>query len=318
VGFVLAHEQFRTDQLVDQAVAAEQAGFSHVWASDHLQPWQDNQGHAMFPWLTLALVSQRTSHVEFGTGVTCPIYRYNPATVAQAFATLALLTPGRVFLGVGTGERLNEQAATVAFGSYTERHDRLVEAIQLIRQLWTGQRTSFSGKYFHTVDLKLYDVPPAPPPIFVAAGGPKSAALAGQYGDGWIAQAYAMKDQKLTDGFAAGARASNRDVATLGKRAELFAVVGDQNEVTRAAELWRFTAGAADQPNVVEIQRAAEAANPIDKVTKNWATGTDAAVHIAAVQAILDAGATPFMHFPQSDPRVAIDFYRDNVFPKLR
>jgi TAT-translocated FGD2 family F420-dependent dehydrogenase len=219
---------------------------------------------------------------------------------------------------VGTGERLNEQAATAGFGPYAERHDRLIEAIELIRQLWTGQRTSFAGKYFRTTDLKLYDVPPAPPPIFVAAGGPKSAALAGQYGDGWIAQAYSIKDQKLINAFAAGARTANRDVATLSKRAELFAVVGDQKEIARAAELWRFTAGAVDQTNVAEIQRAAEAANPIEKVTANWATGNDAATHVAAVQAVLDAGATPFMHFPQSDPRVAIDFYRTNVLPKLR
>ena len=119
----------------------------------------------MSPWLTLALVGNNTSRISFGTGVTCPIYRYHPATVAQAFASLALLNPGRVFLGVGTGERLNEQAATNTYGNYTERHDRLVEAIQLIRQLWSGERKSFSGRYFQTNSLKLYDVPATPPPI---------------------------------------------------------------------------------------------------------------------------------------------------------
>src|SRR5439155_1806083 len=98
VGYVLSHEQFTTPELLDQAQAAEQAGFQYLWASDHLQPWQDNQGHAMFPWITLAWASQRTSNIAFGTGVTCPIYRYHPAAVAQAFATLALLAPGRVFL----------------------------------------------------------------------------------------------------------------------------------------------------------------------------------------------------------------------------
>ena len=219
----------------------------------------------MFPWITLALVGQRTSHIPFGTGVTCPIYRYNPTTVAQAFASLALLYPGRVFLGVGTGERLNEQAATTQFGPYRERHDRLIEAIQLIRQLWGGQRISFQGRYFQTNQLKLYDVPPSPPPIFVAAGGPKSAHLAGQYGDGWITEAGGVKNQKLVAAFNQGAHDSGRDPATLGKRAEMFAVVGDQNEITRGAELWRFTGGAVDQPNPVDIQRAAQA-NPLDKV----------------------------------------------------
>jgi TAT-translocated FGD2 family F420-dependent dehydrogenase len=316
VGFVLAHEQFTTAQLLDQAQAAERAGFGYVWASDHIQPWQDNEGHAMFPWLTLALVAARTSRISLGTGVTCPIYRYHPATVAQAFASLASLAPGRVFLGVGTGERLNEQATTTQFGRYAERHDRLIEAIQLIRQLWSGQRISFQGRYFQTNQLKIYDLPTPVPPIFVAASGPKSARLAGQYGDGWISQAAALKDQKLVTALSQGAQASGRDPGTLGKRMELFAVVGDQNEVNAAAELWRFTGGAVDQPNPVDIQRAAET-NPIDKVVAKWTTGTDPATHIAAVQAVLDGRATPFLHFGQHDPTAAIEFYRTNVLPKL-
>ncbi|MGO8770801.1 MAG: F420-dependent hydroxymycolic acid dehydrogenase [Mycobacterium sp.] len=316
VGVVLSHEQFRTDQLVAQAQAAERADFHYAWASDHLQPWQDNEGHSMFPWLTLALVGSKTSRISFGTGVTCPTYRYDPATVAQAFASLAILNPGRVFLGVGTGERLNEQAATNMFGKYTERHDRLAEAITLIRQLWSGSRISFSGRYFQTNALKLYDTPPTPPPIFVAASGPKSATLAGQYGDGWITQSRDLGNPKLVAAFSAGAQAAGRDPATLGKRAEMFAVVGDNNEATRAATLWRFTAGAVDQPNPVEIQRAADA-NPIGEVLANWTVATDAGPHIAAVQKVLDAGAIPFLHFPQSDPVGAIDFYGTNVLPKL-
>ena len=316
VGFVLSHEQFRTPELLDQAQAAEQAGFRYLWASDHLQPWQDNQGHSMFPWLTLALVGQQTSRIEVGTGVTCPTYRYHPATVAQAFASLAILAPGRVFLGLGTGERLNEQAATNEFGRYVERHDSLIEAIELIRALWRGQRISFQGRYFQTNQLKLYDLPSSPPPIFVAAGGPKSAKLAGQYGDGWISQAAALKDHKLITAFQQGAQASGRDPSTLGKRMEMFAVVGDQNEINAAAELWRFTAGAVDQPNPVDIQHAAQS-NPIEQVVARWTTGTDPATHIAAVQAVLDAGATPFMHFGQRNPEAAIDFFRTQVLPKL-
>ncbi len=313
---MLSHEQFPTAQLVDQARASEQAGFGYLWASDHIQPWQDNEGHAMFPWITLALVGQRTSHIPFGTGVTCPIYRYHPATVAHAFASLAVLYPGRVFLGVGTGERLNEQAATTRFGSYRERHDRLIEAIDLIRQLWTGQRISFQGSYFQTNQLKIYDLPSSPPPIFVAAGGPKSAYLAGRYGDGWITEAPDVTNPKLVAAFNRGARDSGRDPATLGKRAEMFAVVGDRSAIDRGAELWRFTGGAVDQPNPIAIEKAARA-NPLDAVIRGWTTGTDPATHVTAVQAVLDAGATPFMHFAQEDPAVAIDFYRAHVLPQL-
>lgn len=316
VGIVLSHEQFRTDQLVAQAQAAEQAGFQYAWASDHIQPWQDNEGHSMFPWLTLALVGKSTSRISFGTGVTCPTYRYHPATVAQAFASLAILSPGRVFLGLGTGERLNEQATTDAYGNYHERRDRLIEAIELTRQLWSGSRISFAGRYFQTNSLKLYDVPATAPPIFVAASGPKSARVAGQCGDGWITQARDVTNAKLLAAFSAGAQAAGRDATNLGKRAELFSVVGDTRQATRAATLWRFTAGAVDQPNPVEIQRAAES-NPIDKVLANWTVGTDPAPHVDAVQKVLDAGAVPFLHFPQDDPVTAIDFYRTNVLPKL-
>ncbi|EUA29244.1 F420-dependent oxidoreductase, G6PDH family protein [Mycobacterium intracellulare] len=301
VGFVLSHEQFRTDRLVAQAQAAEEAGFHHVWASDHIQPWQDNQGHSMFPWLTLALVGSATSRISFGTGVTCPTYRYHPATVAQAFASLAILNPGRVFLGVGTGERLNEQATTNAYGDYAERHDRLVEAIDLIRRLWSGSRISFSGRYFQTNSLKLYDVPAAPPPIFVAAGGPKSAKLAGQHGDGWISQAHDVMDPKLLAAFGSGAQAAGRDVATLGKRAELFAVVGGNAEAARAATLWRFTAGAVDQPNPVEIQRAAES-NPVDKVLAGWTVGADAARTSAPCSGCSTPGPSPSCTFPKTTP----------------
>ncbi|OBJ69680.1 F420-dependent hydroxymycolic acid dehydrogenase [Mycobacterium sp. 1274756.6] len=316
VGFVLAHEQFRTEELVGQAQAAERAGFRHLWVSDHLQPWQDNQGHSMFPWLTLALLTHRTDRISLGTGVTCPTFRYHPVTVAQAFASLAILAPDRVFLGLGTGERLNEQAGTGQWAGYRERHDRLVEAIQLIRELWSGRRISFSGRYFQTEELRLYDLPERLPPIYVAAAGPKSARLAGQYGDGWIAQGADVTKPELVGALEQGARATGRGLDEIDRRAELYAVVGDRGAVEEAARLWRFTAGAVDQPNPVAIQRAAEA-NTLTEVAQNWATGTDPGGHIEAVQAILDAGATPFLHFPQRDPLTAIEFYRREVLPAL-
>jgi TAT-translocated FGD2 family F420-dependent dehydrogenase len=299
------------------AERAEHAGFGYLWASDHLQPWQDNEGHSMFPWLTLALVSQRTRRVPLGTGVTCPTYRYHPAEVAQAFASLALLAPGRTFLGVGTGEAVNEQAGIAQYGSYAERHDRLIEAIALIRALWTGQRISFRGRYFQTDQLKLYDVPAMPPPIYVAASGPTSARLAGQYGDGWITQSTSVTDPTLRAAFADGARIAGKDPDTLPTWAEVFAVVGDQQQIDRAAQRWRFTAAVSDQPNPVAIQQSAERSASLRDVAARWTTGTDSSTHIRAVQRLLDSGATPFMHFPQDDPTVAIDFYRAHVLPQL-
>jgi F420-dependent hydroxymycolic acid dehydrogenase len=320
VGFVLSHEQFPTPDLLSLAEQAEQAGFGYVWASDHLQPWQDNEGHAMSPWLTLALVAQSTQRIALGTGVTCPIYRHHPTDVAQAFASLALLAPGRAFLGVGTGEKLNEQAGTGQFGPYAERHDRLAEAIDLIRRLWTGQRISYRGHYFQTEQLKLYDLPTHPPPIYVAAGGPKTARLAGQYGDGWITQSSSVTDPKLQNAFADGARVAGKNPDTMPRWAELFAVVGDQNEIDRAAQLWRFTAArqSLDQPNPVAIQQAAERTVPLQQVAARWVTGTDVGLHVRAVQRLLDSRVTPFLHFPQHDPSVAINFYRHQVLPLLK
>lgn len=320
VGFVLSHEQFGLRDLVDFAWRAERAGFGYVWASDHLQPWQHNEGHSAFPWLTLGLASQRTQRAVIGTGVTCPTYRHHPTDVAQAFATLAGLAPGRVFLGVGTGEALNELAATGQFGRYPERRDRLVEAISLIRQLWRGQRVSFRGRYFQTEQLQLYDLPEHPPPIYVAAGGPMSAAVAGQHGDGWITTG-GTADPRLRDAFERAARAAGKDPAKMPIFVETFAVVGDQRDVDEAARLWQFLAvpGSAHllyQPNPVTIGEIARKA-PLAQASAKWVRGVDPEVHIAALQQMRDAGITPFVHAPQADPRRLIDFYGEQVLPRL-
>src|SRR5690348_10631884 len=139
VGFVLAHEQFPAPRLVELGVSAEQAGFDELWTSDHFHPWQDNQSHAGQAWITLAALGQRTHSVRFGTGVTCPTFRYRPPIVAQAFASLGVFYPGRVFLGVGSGEALNEQPAGGGWADAHERSERMREAVEVIRKLWTGQ-----------------------------------------------------------------------------------------------------------------------------------------------------------------------------------
>jgi TAT-translocated FGD2 family F420-dependent dehydrogenase len=320
VGFVLSHEQLSTAGLAELAGAAEQAGFGYLWASDHLQPWQDNQAHASFPWITLGLVSQRTRHATFGTGVTCPTYRHHPSEVAQAFATLAGLAPGRVFLGVGTGEALNERAGTGQFGPYPERRDRLAEAISLIRQLWSGQRVSFQGRYFRTDQLKLYDLPSQSPPIYVAAGGPQSAALAGRYGDGWITTGGRI-DADLRATFQQAAHDAGKDPTAMPILAESFVTVGDGPDVDDAARQWRFLAapGSAhllQQSNPETIQRVAQQA-PLPSVTASWVRGADPRLHIDAARRLLDSGATPFIHAPENDAHRVIDFYAQKVLPEL-
>ena len=167
--------------------------------------------------------------IPFGTTITCPSYRYHP------------LYPGRVFLGVGTGEAFNEQPLTGQFGDFQERLDRLAEAIDIIRELWTGEWTSYSGRYFQIHQARLYDLPPRPVPLLVAGSGPKSACLAGQHGDGWITDANSIGKPELVQSFREARKSAGRD--DNGRvMVEQFVVVGGADEAHEAARLWRFPA----------------------------------------------------------------------------
>jgi TAT-translocated FGD2 family F420-dependent dehydrogenase len=322
-GFVLAHEQFPVPELVEYGIAAEQAGFDAVWASDHFHPWQDNQGHAGFAWTTLAALGQRTARIALGTGVTCPTYRYNPAIVAAAFASLSLLYPGRVFLGVGTGEAMNEVPTGGGWGAYAERAARLVEAVRVIRQLWTGDWVSHDGRYYHLKDARLYDPPPQAVPIYVAAAGPQSMRLAGEHGDGLITNATMAATQELRAAFAEGARAAGKDPAALPILVEHFVVVGDRQEAERWARLWWFEPkagkGLQNDPDPRSIQRRAETEIPLAEVYGDWQSGEDPDGHVEAIEKLLASGVTHvFVHSPQGDQKRVIDFYAREVLPRLR
>ena len=179
IGFMLPHEQFPVPKLVEYGIAAERAGFDLLATSDHLQPWQANEGHSGQAWVTMAAVGQRTQHVWIGPTVTCPTFRYNPAVVAEAFASLNLLTPGRIFLGIGSGEAINEEASTGSWPRWDERSERFIEAAELIRKLWAGQQVSHKGK-FYSANAKLYDAQATSIPLLMAANGPNARRRAGQ------------------------------------------------------------------------------------------------------------------------------------------
>src|SRR4030042_2403113 len=218
IGYAASHEQFAASDLIEYAVLAEKAGFDALWTSDHFHPWQDNQGHCGHAWITLAAMGQRTQRLLLGTGITCPIYRYNPAEVAHAFASLGVLYPGRVCVGLGTGEALNEVPAGGGWGPYRERAGRLAEAITLIRRLWTEDWVTFEGRYYRLQGAKLYDRPPRPIPIYVAASGPTSARLAGRHGDGWIPDPGTIRRRDVVQAFEEGVRASGRDPRAMPRR----------------------------------------------------------------------------------------------------
>jgi TAT-translocated FGD2 family F420-dependent dehydrogenase len=319
VGFMLAHEQFTVPQLAELGPAAAQAGFGLLATSDHFQPWQANEGHAGEAWVTLGALGGRAAPAWIGTTVTCPTLRYHPAVVAEAFATLAQLYPGRVFLGVGSGEALNEKAATGQWPKWQERWDRLAEAIAVIRGLWSGQPVSHQGSYY-TVDGRLYDPPPVPIPLLTAANGKKSMRLAGQHGDGLITDPLTW--QKFKSEWEDGARAAGKDPAQMPVLVEQFVVVGDKDEAAPAAELWRFIPKAFKKyynvSDPAEIQRQAEAQVPIDDILSDWPVGTDPAVHVAALKKLFDSGVTIVnVHSGQVDQKKVIDFYGRSVLPQI-
>ncbi len=211
IGYKASAEQFGPRELLDFSVEAEKTGLDIVAVSDHFQPWRHKGGHAPNALVWLGALAQATERVVMGTSVLTPTLRYNPSIIAQAFGTLGALAPGRVFLGVGTGESLNETPATGGeFPGAKERRRRLAEAVKLIEQLWIEERVDFEGEYYETVGATIYDKPEVPVPIFIAASGPLAAKLAGRRGDGFISTSGKDPDlyRELMANLAEGARES--------------------------------------------------------------------------------------------------------------
>ena len=322
MGLSLMLEQFPITQVVELGTHAEDAGFGAVWVDDHFEPWQDNQGHCGQAWVTLAALGQRTRRVLLGTGVTCPSFRYRPQIVAQAFASLGQLYPGRAFLGIGAGEAVNEIPGGGGWGGYKERAARMEEAVTLIRRLWTGEWVRHEGRYYPVEQARLYDVPTQPVPIYIAASGPKSMAVAGRIGDGLASffEEQAMQPE-LRQAFEQGARDAGKHPASMPRLVVHFAVVGDRPEAERWAPLFRFGAAATsylDDPDPRSIQRRAERDVSLDQTYGNWVISEDPQEHLQALQRLIDGGVTHiFLQSPQQDQEKVIKFYADNVLPRI-
>ncbi|HEU5349067.1 MAG TPA: TIGR03557 family F420-dependent LLM class oxidoreductase [Ktedonobacterales bacterium] len=322
VGFVLSHEQSPPTELIRFGIAAEEAGFDMVWCSDHFQPWQDSQGHAGFAWVTLSALGQHCHRLAMGTGVTCPSFRYHPSVVAQAFATLGMLYPGRIFLGIGAGEALNEMAATGQWGDYRQRATRLTEAVELIRHLWSGERIDYFGRYFRTNCARLYDLPDQSIPLYIAAGGPKSMKMAGAKGDGLVTDARRALERELRQAFEEGASAAGKDAATMPILAEHMVVVGNQQGAEESAQLWCFMPKSWElyvgDPDPLNIQQRAMQDISLSQVYAIWPVSDDPDVHIWALQKLIDGGVSHvFVHSPQADQERVIRFCGEQVLPKI-
>ena len=185
VGYFLSCEEYTPQQLIEQAVAAERAGFEALWISDHFHPWNDEQGQSPFVWSVIGALSQVTS-LPVTTAVTCPTVRTHPVVVAQAAATAAAMLPGRFVLGVGTGEALNEHVLGGPWPSAEVRLEMLEEAVALIRRLWTGEVLTTRGTHYQVDTARIYTLPQSPPAIYMSAFGPKALDVAARIADGFI------------------------------------------------------------------------------------------------------------------------------------
>ena len=229
--YFCGHEQWQPETLVRHAVLAEEAGFDMVVVSEHFHPWVDDQSAAGFAFSTIGAMAQATSNLEFATGVTTPLWRFHPGVVAQAAATLDRLSGGRFNLGVGTGENINEGPLGYEFPAYKERSERMAEALEIMRRLLDGEKLTFDGVYYQTDRAKLYSPPLGPVPIWMAAGGPKSSALAATRAEGIITSVKDPKDtieKVIQPAHAAAAAAGRPDPRILATRWSVYAESEEQ------------------------------------------------------------------------------------------
>jgi coenzyme F420-dependent glucose-6-phosphate dehydrogenase len=327
IGYKASAEQFGPRDLVEYAVRAEELGLDSVWASDHFLPWRHNGGHAPHALTWMAVVGERTNRVQIGTSVLTPTYRYNPAVLAQELATMALLFDGRVALGVGTGEALNEIAVSgMEWPEFKERFARLREAVRLMRQLWSEDRVDFDGEYYSTHGASIYDRPDAPIPVYIAAGGPVVARYAGRAGDGFICtsgKGMELYTDKLLPAVREGADAEGRDAESIDRMIEIKLSYDTSYET--ALENTRFWAPLAlskeqkqDITDPIAMEAAADAL-PIEQIASRWIVGSDPDEVVAEIKQYVDAGLNHLVfHAPGADQHRFLDLFERDLAPRLR
>ncbi len=327
LGYKASAEQFPPRQLLEFAVHAEAVGFDSIMVSDHFQPWRHTDGHAPFSFAWLAALGERTSRALIGTSVVTPTFRYHPAIVAQAIGSLGSLYPGRVLLGVGTGESLNEVPATgMAWPPFKERFARLREAIELMRRLGREERVSFEGEYYRTERATIYDRPEVPVPIYVAASGALAARLAGRLGDGFICTSGKAKElytETLLPAVAEGLAKAGRDAGSIEYMIEMK--VSFDPDRARALEDTRHWAALALSPeektgveDPMEMEKLADAL-PIERAARRWIVSSDPDEHVERLAETVALGFTHLIfHAPGPDQRRFLDLYAAQVLPRLR
>ena len=328
LGFKASAEQFDPRELVEIAVAAEHHGMESVTVSDHFQPWRHEGGHAPFSLTWMAAVGERTDSILIGTSVMTPTFRYNPAVIAQAFASMGCLYPGRIMLGVGSGEALNEIATgwRGEWPEFKERFARLRESVDLMRRLWTEDRVTFEGEHYSTVDASIYDRPETPIPVYVAAGGPVVARYAGRSGDGFICtsgKGMGLYVDELIPAVKEGAEQASRSFDDIDRMIEIK--LSYDTDPGAALENTRFWAPLAlskeqkhDITDPIEMERAADAL-PIEQIASRWIVGSDPDEVVAGIKDYVDAGFNHLVfHAPGHDQRRFLTAFERDLAPRLR
>lgn len=315
LGYALSTEEHRPLDLVRYAQQAEEAGFTYALISDHFHPWVDRQGQSPFVWSVIGGIAHATNRLRLGTGVTAPIIRIHPAIIAQAAATSAAMMPGRFFLGVGTGENLNEHVIGAGWPEYDIRSEMLEEAIEIIRMLWEGEGISHYGMYYTVENARLYTLPDELPPIYVAAGGSKSAQLAGRIGDGLISTA---PKGEIVDTFES---TGGGDKPRYGQLTVCWAE--DEDEALEMAyEIWP-NAGIHGQlsqelPTPTLFEQATKLVRKED-VAEAVICGPDANRHIEAIEKYTDAGYDHvYVHQIGPNQEGFFRFYQREIMPEFQ
>jgi coenzyme F420-dependent glucose-6-phosphate dehydrogenase len=325
LGYKASAEQFGPRRLLDLAIAAEEAGFDSVWTSDHFQPWRHTDGHAPNALIWLGAAAVATKRVVLGTSVLTPSFRYNPAVVAQAFATLGLLAPDRVILGVGTGESLNEVVVGVEWPDQPERFARLKESVELIDRLFREDFVEFEGRFFKTHYATIYDKPQKPVPIYIAASGPAAARLAGRVAQGFICTSGKGKElytDTLVPAVAEGAAKADRDPKSLEMMIEMkVSFDTDRAKAMEDTKVWAALALSSEKKMGVEDPREMErlAKEVEDVAHRRWLVSDDVEEHIEQIKPYIDWGFTHLVfHFPGEDQEAEIARYGKLILPELR
>jgi coenzyme F420-dependent glucose-6-phosphate dehydrogenase len=326
IGYKASAEQFGPLELLDISRFAEEIGFDSVFISDHLQPWRHTGGHApaALPWLGALLAG--TERIIVGTSVLTPTFRYHPGVVAQSFATLGCIAPGRVILGVGSGESLNEVPLGAAWPEPKERFARLREAVDVIKTLWAEDRVTYEGTYYQLANATIYDKPDTPVPLYIAASGPAATRFAGRAGDGFICTSGKGRElytETLLPALAEGATKAGRDISDLELMIEMK--VSFDTDAVRALEDTRHWSALALSPeeksgveDPIEMERLADALSA-ERAASRWIVSTDPDEHVARLQDYIDMGFRHLVfHAPGQDQKRFLELYGAEVIPRLR